>query len=79
MQDGSDAADPYTASTMLHVGEGAVIVRVVCEEPRLTAGVADTVAVANAVLTTEQIQLVNSGDTIEIRVEVKDITQSVSG
>ena len=78
-QGDSGAADPYTASTMLNVGEGAVIVRVVCEEPKLTAGVADTVAVANAVLTKEQIQLVGSGDTIEIRVEVKDITQSVSG
>ena len=78
-QDGSGATDPYTASTMLNVGEGTVIVRVVCEEPKLTAGVADTVAVANAVLTTEQIQLVGDGDTIEIRVEVKDITESVPG
>lgn len=78
-QGGSGAADPYTAGTMLQVGEGAVIVRVVCEELKLTAGVADTVAVVNAVLTTEQIQLVGSGDTIEIRVEVKDITESVSG
>ena len=78
-QDGSGAAGSYTASTMLEVGEGAVIVRVVCDEPKLTAGVADTVAVANAVLTTEQIGLADGGDTIEIRVEVKDITTSVTG
>ena len=76
-QDGSGAAGPYTASTVLQVGEGAVIVKVVCEE--LTAGVADTVAMANAVLTTEQIKLVGGGDTIEIRVEVKDITGSITG
>lgn len=62
---------------MLKVGDGAVIVRVVCEETDITAGVANTVAVANAVLTTEQIQRVNGRDTIEIRVEVKNITESV--
>lgn len=79
LQDGTGTAGACTASTQLNVGEGAVIVRVVCEEPKLTAGVADTVAVVNAVLTTEQVQLADSGDTIEIRMEVKDITGDVAG
>ena len=56
---------------------GAIIVTVVCEEQAYTAGVADTVAVANAVLTPEQIQLVNDGETIEIRIDIKDISGSV--
>ncbi len=58
---------------------GAVIVTVVCEEQAYTAGVADTVAVANAALSPEQIQLVNDGETIEVRIDVKDISSTVSG
>ncbi|MDE7436592.1 MAG: hypothetical protein K2N01_12340, partial [Lachnospiraceae bacterium] len=61
----------------LKLGDGMVIVTVVCEEQEYTAGVADTVAVANAVLTPEQIQSVNDGETIEIRVDVKDISQNM--
>ena len=34
---------------------------------------------ANAVLTPEQIQLVNDGETIEVRIDVKDISGTVSG
>ncbi len=56
---------------------GAVVVTVVCEEKTYTAGVADTIAVANAVLSPEQIQLVEDGGTIEILIDVKDITDSV--
>ena len=63
--------------TVLKLGNGAVIVTVVCAEQEYTAGVADTLAVANAVLTPEQIQLVNNGETIEIRIDVKDISDQV--
>jgi len=58
-------------------GDGAVVVTVVCEEQTYTAGVADTVAVADAVLTQGQIQLVGGGETIEILIDVKDITDSI--
>ncbi|MBD5522447.1 MAG: leucine-rich repeat protein [Lachnospiraceae bacterium] len=75
----ADAGITPKTSTLLALGDGAVIVTVVCEEQKCTAGVADTVAVANAVLTPEQIQLVNDGETIEVRIDVKDISGSVSG
>ncbi len=65
--------------TILKAGDGAVIVTVICGDKQYTAGVSDTVAVANAVLTPEQIQLVGDGETIEIRVDVKDISETVSG
>ena len=71
-----DGSMPKT-STLLAVGDGAVIVTVVCEEEGYAAGVRDTAAVANAVLTPEQIQLVNDGGTIEIRVDVKDISDGI--
>ena len=64
-------------STDIVAGEGAVVVTVICEEEKVGAGVADTIAVANAVLTPEQIQLVNDGETIEIRVDVKDISDRI--
>ncbi|MDE6389249.1 MAG: InlB B-repeat-containing protein [Lachnospiraceae bacterium] len=63
--------------TVLEVGNGAVIVTIVCTEQEYTAGVADTLAVANAVLAPEQIELVNNGETIEIRIDVKDISEQV--
>lgn len=65
-------------STAMMLGEGTVFVTVVCEEEKYTAGVRDTAAVANAVLSPEYIQLVNDGESIEIRVDVKDISQLVS-
>lgn len=65
-------------TTKFAVGEGAVIVTVVCEDEKYAAGAKDTVAVANAVLTREQIQLVNDGETIEVRIDVKDISESVA-
>ena len=64
-------------STKLSVGEGKVTVTVVCGTQKYTAGVADTYAVAGAVLTSEQIQSVASGENIEIRVDVKDISDNV--
>lgn len=66
------------ASTALTLGDGNVIVTVVCEEQEYTAEVADTTAVADAVLTPEQIQSVTDGETIEIRIDVKDISGNVS-
>jgi len=65
------------ASTALTVGNGAVFVTVVCEDEKYAAGVNDTAAVANAVLSSEQVQLLNDGGTIEIRVDVKDISEKV--
>ena len=77
---GSDSANgttgESTVSTLLKVGDGAVIVTVVCNG-NCMAGVADTVAVANAALTPEQIQLISDGKTIEIRIEVTDISENV--
>lgn len=64
-------------STVLKLEDGAVIVTVACAEQKITAGVADTVAVANAVLTPEQMELVNSGETMEVRIDVKDISGKV--
>lgn len=63
--------------TVLKLGNGAVIVTVVCAGQEYTAGVTDTLAVANAVLAPEQIQLINNGETIEIRIDVKDISDQV--
>ena len=59
------------------LGNGAVIVTVVCEEEKCTAVVADTEAVVKAVLTPGQQEIVNSGETIEIRIDVTDISEKV--
>ena len=72
---GKDMAD---TGTTLKLGDGTVIVRVVCDEQGYTAEVADTAAVADAVLTPEQMQIVTGGETIEIRIDVKDISGNVS-
>ena len=64
-------------STALKIGEGTVTVMVVCEEQEYTAGVSDTAAVVNAVLTPAQLQSAAAGENIEIRVEVKDISGNV--
>lgn len=64
-------------NTALELGDGEIIVTVVCRDEKYAAGVKDTVAVANAVLTQEHIQLVKDGGTIEIRVDVKDISGEV--
>ena len=64
-------------STALKIGEGTVTVTVVCEEQEYTAGVSDTAAVVNAVLTPAQLKSAAAGENIEIRVEVKDISGNV--
>lgn len=64
-------------STALDYGDGTVIVTVVCEEQEYTAGVSDTAAVVNAVLTPAQLKSAAAGENIEIRVEVKDISDNV--
>ncbi len=72
-----NTTEASAATTILEAGDGAVIVTVVCEAEEYTVGVSDTVAVANAVLTPEQIWSANDGETIEIRVDVKDISGAV--
>ncbi len=77
------SADLTTACTVLQKYDeggspaGAVIVTVVCEEEACTVGVADTAAAANAILTSGQIQLVQDGGTIEIRIHMTDISGNV--
>ena len=72
-----------TASTILQQYDGSgnpagtVIVTVICEVQAYTAGIADTVAMANAVLTSEQLQFVQDAGTIEIRIKVTDISENV--
>ena len=65
-------------TTMIQAGEGLVAVTLVCEDEGYAAGVKDTIAVANAVLTPEQIQLVNDGASIEIKIVIKDISGNVT-
>ena len=57
------------------IGKGTVLVTVACEEGKCTAAVADAGAVAEAVLTPGQQEIVNSGRTIEIRIDVTDISE----
>ncbi len=64
-------------TTRLLVGEGEVIVTVVCADGTYTAGTNDVSAMANAVLTPERIQLVNNGETVEVRVDVEDISDRI--
>ncbi len=66
-------------ATMFEVGKGTVTVRVVCDDGKCNAGVTDTVVLANTVLSPEQIQLVNDGENIEVRIDVKDISETVAG
>ncbi len=63
--------------TQVNLGDGKVIVTVVYEEEKCTAAVADAEAVAKAVLKPEQQAKVNSGEIIEIRVDVTDISEKV--
>ncbi len=65
-------------ATKFELEKGAVTVSVVCDDGKCTAGVNDTAAVANTVLTPEQIQLANDGENIEVRIDVKDISQTVA-
>ena len=65
-------------ATKFELEKGVVTVSVVCDDGKCTAGVNDTAAVANTVLTPEQIQLANDGENIEVRIDVKDISQTVA-
>ena len=64
--------------TRLMVGDGTVIVEVASADGKYTAGAKDVLAVANAVLTQEQIELADNGGTIEVRVDIRDISDSMS-
>ncbi len=77
---GSPAQTEFTTTILKTEKQGAVIVTVVCEDKDYAAGasVADTVAAANAVLTSQQIQQVDNGEIIEIRIDVKDISATIA-
>ena len=64
-------------ATRLLIGRGTVTVTVICEDDQYTVGMNDATAVANAVLTPEQIQRVDEGESLEIRVDIRDISQSI--
>lgn len=65
------------AAARLMVGDGTVLVTVACAEGGYTAGTKDAAAVVNAVLTPEQIKHVNEGETIEVRIDIRDISESM--
>lgn len=75
--DTGNAITAGIASVTYQVGNGTVIVMVVYEEEKCTAVVADTEKVVKAVLTPDQQELVNGGETIEIRIDVTDISGKV--
>ncbi len=66
------------AGTSLTLGSGSVTVKVVCEAAGCKAGVTDAVSVANAVLTAEQIKQAQAGENMEIRIDVTDISGTVT-
>lgn len=72
-----NAAGMSNTSTVLKLGDGAVVVTVICTEQDYSAGVEDTAAVANAVLTQTHMELVSNGEIIEIRIDMKDISSQV--
>lgn len=74
---GQTEKEPQAEKKEIKIGNGTVIVTVVCEEEKCTATVADTEAVVKAVLTPDQQELVNGGETIEIRIDVTDISDQV--
>lgn len=80
-EDSADAVqtekEPQAEKKEVKVGNGTVIVTMVCEEEKCTAAVADTEKVVKAVLTSGQQELVNGGETIEIRIDVTDISDQV--
>lgn len=85
-QDSGGAANthPYAVGKTVEaltipVDAGAVIVIVNnIDENLCTAQAADAVAVANAVLTEEEIARVSAGETVEIRIDVERIDERVS-
>lgn len=79
--DGTDSGQTTGAVSVqqeeVKIGKGTVLVTVVCEEEKCTAAVADAGAVVKAALTPGQQEIVNSGKTIEIRIDVTDISEKV--
>lgn len=74
---GQTEKEPQAEKREVQIGDGTVIVTVVCEEEKCTATVADTEKVVKAVLTPDQQESVNGGETIEIRIDVTDISNQV--
>ena len=74
---GQTEKEPQAEKREVQTGDGTVIVTVVCEEEKCTATVADTEKVVKAVLTPGQQESVNGGETIEIRIDVTDISDQV--
>ena len=74
---GQTEKEPQVEKREVQIGDGTVIVTVVCEEEKCTATVADIERVVRAVLTPDQQELVNGGETIEIRIDVTDISDQV--
>ena len=74
---GQTEKEPQAEKKEIKIGNGTVIVTVVCEEEKCTATVADTEAVVKAVLTPDQQALVNGGETMEIRIDVTDISEKI--
>lgn len=74
---GQTEKEPQAEKKEIKIGNGTVIVTVVCEEEKCTATVADTEKVVKAVLTPDQQALVNGGETIEIRIDVTDISEKI--
>ncbi len=74
---GQTEKEPQVERKEVQIGDGTVIVTVVYEEEKCTATVADAEKVVKAVLTPDQQKLVNSGETIEIRIDVTDISAQV--
>ena len=75
--DGRTAEGTPAQQAEVKLGNGTVIVTVVCEKRNCAATVADTEAVVKAVLTPEQQEFVSGGETIEIRIDVTDISEKV--
>lgn len=59
------------------LGAGKITVEVNCIQDYLTASVTDTSAVVNSVLSAEQKQMAQSGQSIRIRIDVSDISDQV--
>ena len=66
-----------SVTTIVNVGDGSIHVVVDSEEYQDSVGVSNIIALINAVLTPEQMQMVNSGGKLEIRIRVKDISDRV--
>lgn len=74
-----NAVSKSVETLTIPVNRGAVIVTVNnMDETRCTVQAADAVAVANAVLSQEQISRVSEGETIEIRIDVERIDDRVN-